>query len=225
LTSSPDDQDDAACQDTGSVITAEAKAEITAVIKDETAVGDVDDASCEVPTEETNGKRKSAKSRDEDGNFDISALRYHRIIIMTDADVDGAHIETLLLTFFFRYMRRIIEDGHVFVAMPPLYKVSYKKDSEYLYSDDELRMKMDALIAEGVSQEKAKVQRYKGLGEMNPDQLWETTMDPKFRKIKKVTIADAADADRLFSVLMGEDVQPRKQWIIENARNVGFLDI
>jgi DNA gyrase subunit B len=170
----------------------------------------------------TNNRRKA---RDEDGNFDIAALRYHRIIIMTDADVDGAHIETLLLTFFFRYMRRIIEDGHVFVAMPPLYKVSYKKDSQYIYSDDELRMKMDALAAEGVSNDKVKVQRYKGLGEMNPDQLWETTMDPKFRKIKKVTIADAVDADHLFSILMGEEVQPRKQWIIENARNVGFLDV
>ncbi|MEX2729927.1 MAG: toprim domain-containing protein, partial [Candidatus Sigynarchaeum springense] len=151
--------------------------------------------------------------------------RYHRIIIMCDADVDGSHIETLLLTFFFRYAKKLIEHGHIYIAMPPLFKVSYKKDNHYLFSEAELRKVLDDYKNQGVEADKIKVQRYKGLGEMNPEQLWETTMDPANRKIKKIEIADAIEAEKSFSTLMGEEVLPRKQWIIQNAKNVGFLDI
>ncbi len=157
--------------------------------------------------------------------LDLAALRYHRIIIMCDADVDGSHIETLLLTFFFRYARKLIENGHIYIAMPPLFKVSYKKDNQYLFSEVDLRKVLDGYKAQGVEADKVKVQRYKGLGEMNPEQLWETTMDPANRKIKKISIVEAREADESFSILMGEEVLPRKQWIIRNAKNVGFLDI
>lgn len=147
-------------------------------------------------------------------DFDISRLRYHKIIIMADADVDGSHIRTLLLTFFFRYMPQIIEDGYVYLAMPPLYKVSWNRKEWYVYDDDE---KAKVLKELGSNAEKASVQRYKGLGEMDGTQLWDTTMDPARRKMKQVTIPDAVAADKMFSVCMGEEVEPRRKFIEENA--------
>lgn len=152
--------------------------------------------------------------------FDISKLRYHRLVIMTDADVDGAHIRTLLLTFLYRYMRPLIDAGHVFIALPPLYKLQKGKQIWYVFNDDE----KTRLIAEhGVSSEG--VQRYKGLGEMNPDQLWETTMDPSVRKMSRVTVLDAERANETFRVLMGEEVMPRKRFILSRAKHVTNLDI
>ena len=151
--------------------------------------------------------------------FDLSKLRYHRIIIMTDADVDGAHIRTLLLTLLFRYMRTIIENGHVYIAQPPLYKISRGKNEMYAYSERE-RIQAVEELGRGAS-----IQRYKGLGEMNPHQLWETTMDPENRILKQVTIEDAVRADELFTVLMGDQVQPRKDFIIDHAKEVENLDI
>jgi DNA gyrase, B subunit len=147
-------------------------------------------------------------------DFDISKLRYHKIIIMADADVDGSHIRTLLLTFFFRYMPQIIEDGYVYLAMPPLYKVSWNKKEWYVYDDNE---KAEVLKQLGDNAAKASVQRYKGLGEMDGTQLWETTMDPARRKMMRVTLPDAVEADRIFSTLMGEEVEPRRKFIEENA--------
>ncbi|MBP5464359.1 MAG: DNA topoisomerase (ATP-hydrolyzing) subunit B [Treponema sp.] len=147
-------------------------------------------------------------------DFDISKLRYHKVIIMADADVDGSHIRTLLLTFFFRYMPQLIEDGYVYLAMPPLFKVQYGKQIKYVYDDNE---KAAAIAEFGVPAEKLKVQRYKGLGEMDGTQLWETTMDPSVRKMMKVTIPDAIAADRIFSTCMGEEVEPRRKFIEENA--------
>ena len=142
-------------------------------------------------------------------------LRYHRVIIMTDADVDGEHIETLLLTFFYRHLKVIIENGFLYIAKPPLYKVQHGKSIEYAYSEEEKNVAVSKLtMAKGVS-----LQRYKGLGEMNADQLWETTMDPKNRILKKVEIDDAEEADRIFTMLMGQEVPPRKQFIQENARH------
>ena len=150
--------------------------------------------------------------------FDYSKLRYHRIIIMTDADVDGAHIRTLLLTFFYRYMPELIENGHIYIAQAPLYRIQKGKDVYYVYSENE---KEEMLKKLG----NANVQRFKGLGEMNPQQLWETTMDPERRRLMCVTIEDAAEADRLFSILMGEAVEPRRDFIIRHAREVMNLDI
>lgn len=148
-------------------------------------------------------------------NFDISKLRYHKIIIMADADVDGSHIRTLLLTFFFRYMPELIERGYIYLAMPPLFGIKVgKKDPIYVYSDEE---KAEVLNQLGSDAEKAKVQRYKGLGEMDGTQLWETTMDPSRRKMKVVTIPDAIAADKLFTICMGEEVEPRRKFIEENA--------
>ena len=145
----------------------------------------------------------------------LSKLRYHKIIIMTDADVDGAHIGTLLMTFFFRRMRPIIDNGYLYLATPPLYKVSKGNREEYCWDD---LQKQRFIEAYGQGDEKnIKIQRYKGLGEMNPEQLWETTMDPENRILKQVQIEDAAEADRIFSMLMGEDVEPRRQFIEENA--------
>jgi DNA gyrase subunit B len=152
-------------------------------------------------------------------NFDIGRLRYHKIILMTDADVDGAHIRTLLLTLFYRYFRPIIEQGHLFIAQPPLYRLQKGKEARYAYSDAE-RDKILKDLGDGVG-----IQRYKGLGEMNPDQLWETTMDPERRFLKRVTIADAKSADRLFDVLMGESVDPRKDFIQSHATAAKNLDI
>jgi DNA gyrase subunit B len=154
--------------------------------------------------------------------FDISKLRYHKIIIMADADVDGSHIRTLLLTFFYRYMTELIERGHVYLAMPPLYKITYEKKVFYAYDDTE----KDRILAEsGKDPEKVAIQRYKGLGEMNPDQLWETTMDPERRNIVQVHMDDAVEAERIFSTLMGEQVEPRRIFIEENALAVSYLDV
>ena len=155
-------------------------------------------------------------------SFDIEGLRYHRVIIMTDADVDGAHIRTLLLTFFFRYMQPLIEKGHLFIAQPPLYKLRHKNKDIYIYTEQE---KIRTLKELGVNPEKANIQRYKGLGEMNPDQLWDTTMDPATRTLLRVTIEDAAAADRTFDMLMGSSVPPRKRFIITHANEVRNLDI
>ena len=145
----------------------------------------------------------------------LSKLRYHRIIIMTDADVDGEHIATLLMTFFFRRMRPIIDNGYLYIATPPLYRASYRNNEEYCWDDVQLRQFIDRYAAG--NEDQVKVQRYKGLGEMNPEQLWETTMDPENRMLKRVSISDAAEADRVFSMLMGEDVEPRRRFIEENA--------
>jgi len=148
-------------------------------------------------------------------DFDISKARYGKIIIMTDADVDGAHIATLLLTFFYRYMKPLITEGHVYIAKPPLYLVKKgQKAHRYAYTDEELRVCMDEI---GSDKKNVSVQRYKGLGEMNPEQLWETTMDPRYRTLLQVTLSDAAEADAIFSILMGDKVEPRRQFIEENA--------
>jgi DNA gyrase subunit B len=152
-------------------------------------------------------------------SFDLEGLRYGRVIIMTDADVDGSHIRTLLLTFFFRYMPTLIEDGHLYIAQPPLYRVAYKNQVKYVYSDKE----KDKVVKE--LGEKASLQRYKGLGEMNPDQLWETTMNPENRTLLLVTVDDAAESDRTFDMLMGDAVDPRRKFIQTHAKAVRNLDI
>ena len=156
-------------------------------------------------------------------DFDHEKLRYHKIIIMSDADVDGAHIRTLLLTFFFRYMRPLIEHGFVYSAVPPLYKLTRGKKTRVAYSDEE----RDQVSAEmrGDSNAKIDIQRYKGLGEMDPDELWETTMDPERRTLRRITLADAVRADEIFTILMGEEVEPRREWIESNAKYVVNLDI
>ncbi|WP_284643057.1 DNA topoisomerase (ATP-hydrolyzing) subunit B [Paenibacillus silviterrae] len=154
-------------------------------------------------------------------DFDISKARYHKIIIMTDADVDGAHIRTLLLTFFYRYMRKLIEYGYVYIAQPPLYKLERNKTIRYAYNDKQ----REAIMAEFGEGSKVNVQRYKGLGEMNPSQLWETTMDPESRTLLQVTIEDAKLADDLFDTLMGDAVEPRRDFIQEHAKYVKNLDI
>ncbi len=153
-------------------------------------------------------------------DFDIEKLRYGKIIIMTDADVDGAHISTLLLTFFYRYMPELIEKGHIYLAQPPLYKVSRGKKEVYVYSDEELQEAIREIGGENYG-----IQRYKGLGEMNPEQLWDTTMDPEHRVLLKVNIYDAVEADEIFTTLMGEKVEPRREFIEENAKYVSNLDI
>jgi len=153
--------------------------------------------------------------------FNAEEARYHKIVIMTDADVDGAHIRTLLLTFFYRYMRPLIERGYVYIAQPPLYKVTFNRKTEYAYSDQELQKILESLPKSA----KPSLQRYKGLGEMNPDQLWETTMDPKMRTLLQVNLDDAIEADAVFSMLMGDDVNPRREFIEENAVFVENLDI
>lgn len=155
-------------------------------------------------------------------DFDVEKLRYNRIIIMTDADVDGAHIRTLLLTFFYRYMRELIEDGHVYIAQPPLFKITKGKKEIYAYSDAELEKVLNEL---GGKDNSTDIQRYKGLGEMNASQLWETTMDPEKRILLKANIEDAMLADEIFTILMGEKVEPRREFIQENAKNVVNLDI
>ena len=153
-------------------------------------------------------------------DFDLEKARYHKIVIMTDADVDGAHIRTLLLTFFFRYMRPLIENGYVYAAQPPLYKVKKQKKEYYVYSDKELEVLLEEIGRTGVE-----LQRYKGLGEMNAEQLWDTTMNPETRTLLQVTIEDAVIADQVFSMLMGDKVGPRKEFIEENATYVTNLDI
>ncbi|MBN2676821.1 MAG: DNA topoisomerase (ATP-hydrolyzing) subunit B [Anaerolineaceae bacterium] len=155
-------------------------------------------------------------------NFDVEGLRYGRIIIMTDADVDGSHIRTLLLTFFFRYMQPLIDEGHLYIAQPPLYRIAYKDKIQYAYNDDD----KDHIIKDfGASAEKVNLSRYKGLGEMNPEQLWETTLNPENRTLLAVSIEDAAEADLTFDMLMGEAVPPRTRFIQTHARDVRNLDV
>jgi DNA gyrase subunit B len=153
-------------------------------------------------------------------DFDVEKLRYDRIIIMTDADVDGAHIRTLLLTFFYRYMKPLIDQGHVYIAQPPLYKISKGKKVEYVYSDNELERKLDEIGRDNVT-----LQRYKGLGEMNPEQLWDTTMNPETRTLLQVSVDDAVETDEVFTILMGDKVEPRREFIQENAKKVQNLDV
>jgi len=154
-------------------------------------------------------------------DFDITKARYHKIIIMTDADVDGAHIRTLILTLFFRYMPELVKHGYVYIAQPPLYRIKKGKDERYVYDDKE----KDKILKEIGGSQGAYIQRYKGLGEMNPDQLWMTTMDPERRTLLKITLEDAVEADQMFTILMGDAVEPRKNFIIENALSVRNLDI
>ncbi len=156
--------------------------------------------------------------------FNLEKLRYDKIIIMADADVDGAHIQTLLLTFFFRFMRPLVETGHVYLAKPPLYKLTRGKKSAVAFSDEE-RDKISEELKNGDTNAKVDISRYKGLGEMNPEELWETTMDPKNRVLLKVTLDDAEKADQIFSILMGDEVEPRRQFIEENAQYVTNLDV
>ena len=152
-------------------------------------------------------------------DFNIDKLRYHKVIIMADADVDGAHIRTLLLTFFFRHMRPLIDNGFVYIAQPPLFKVYKGKKETYAYSEEGLQLALREFGGD------AKVQRYKGLGEMNPEQLWETTMDPEKRTILRVELEDAIAADEIFTILMGDSVEPRREFIEANAKYVVNLDI
>ena len=154
-------------------------------------------------------------------SFNIDKLRYHKVVIMTDADVDGAHIRTLILTLFYRYFRDLLEAGHIYIAQPPLYKVSQGKKKSYCFSDAE----RDKVIKSYKSDQKVTIQRYKGLGEMNPDQLWETTMDPESRMMLRVTIEDAERSDQVFTTLMGSEVLPRKKFIQAYAKKVQNLDI
>jgi DNA gyrase subunit B len=166
-----------------------------------------------------------------DDEFNLGNARYHKVIIMTDADVDGSHIRTLLLTFFFRQMRQLLDEGYIYIAQPPLYLVKKGKTERYAYSDAE----RDEILAafrgpaaadgDGKSERGIHVQRYKGLGEMNPEQLWKTTMDPDVRTLLQVTMEDAVEADAVFTRLMGEEVEPRRQFIEQNARYVRNLDV
>ena len=156
-------------------------------------------------------------------DFDISKLRYHKIIIMTDADVDGAHIATLLLTFLYRFMPELIKQGYVYLAQPPLYKLERNKKVWYAYSDEQLQNILDEVGRDQYN----KIQRYKGLGEMDAEQLWETTMDPEKRILKRVTMdeAQSSEIDLTFTTLMGDQVEPRREFIEENAKNVKNLDV
>jgi DNA gyrase subunit B len=152
--------------------------------------------------------------------FDIDKARYGKVIIMTDADVDGSHIRTLILTFLYRHMRELIERGYVYIAQPPLYRVKKGSTEFYAFSDEERDRHLERLGKTGVS-----IQRYKGLGEMNPEQLWKTTMDPETRTLLQVTLEDGAEADHIFSILMGDQVEPRRKFIEENAKYVKNLDV
>jgi DNA gyrase subunit B len=153
-------------------------------------------------------------------DFNASKARYHKIIIMTDADIDGSHIRTLLLTFFFRYMRELIDLGYMYIAQPPLFRLKHGKKEHYVYRDEEKEKLLKQLPKTGVT-----IQRYKGLGEMNPDQLWKTTMDPETRTLLQVALDDAAEADHLFTILMGSETAPRSKFIAENAQYVRNLDV
>jgi DNA gyrase subunit B len=157
-------------------------------------------------------------------DFKLEDTRYHKIILMTDADVDGAHIRTLLLTFFFRQMQELIEAGYVYIAQPPLFRVAKGKEEYYAYSDQE-RDEYAKRLGNGEGKGQVHVQRYKGLGEMNPDQLWRTTMDPATRTVLRVTMEDAVEASALFEKLMGDEVEPRREFIEQNARYVSNLDV
>jgi len=158
-------------------------------------------------------------------DFNIEKARYHKIIIMTDADVDGAHIRTLLLTFFYRQMRELIDAGYIYIAQPPLFRVQKGKKEHYAFSEQERDEWVERLSNGNKDAKGINIQRYKGLGEMNPDQLWKTTMDPETRTILRVTLESSAEADRIFSELMGDDVQPRREFIEANARYVKNLDV
>ena len=159
-------------------------------------------------------------------DFDITKIRYGKVIIMADADVDGAHIRTLLLTFFFRYMRPLIENGNVYLAQPPLFKLSKKGMQDiYCYTDEDLENSFKKLEEKGITRDSLSIQRYKGLGEMNPEQLWETTMDPEKRTLVQVTMDDAIKADEIFTLLMGDEVEPRRDFIVQNSKFVKNLDI
>jgi DNA gyrase subunit B len=154
---------------------------------------------------------------EDDKAVNTAKLRYHKIIIMTDADVDGSHIRTLILTFFFRYLRELIEKGYLFIALPPLYQIRKGKEERYCWTEEEREREVKELAKDGKT-DSVGIQRYKGLGEMNPEQLWSTTMDPERRSLKKVSIESAAEAEHLFSMLMGDDVAPRREFIEKNAR-------
>ena len=156
-----------------------------------------------------------------DDEFNLEKLRYGKVIIMTDADVDGSHIRTLLLTFFYRYMRELFDYGKIYIAQPPLYKIKHKSEEYYAYDEEDKTKILSRL--NGASN--VDLQRYKGLGEMNPEQLWSTTMDPEKRTILQVSLDNAAEADHIFSTLMGDDVEPRRQFIETNAKYVKNLDI
>jgi len=153
--------------------------------------------------------------------MELSRLRYHRIIIMTDADVDGSHIRTLLLTFFFRHMAELIANGHLFIAQPPLYRINTGKEQHWVYSEKE----KEELVKKAKGSKKLEIQRYKGLGEMSAQQLWDTTMNPETRTILRVNVADAVKADHIFRTLMGDEVPPRKAFIQAHAKSVRNLDI
>jgi DNA gyrase subunit B len=153
-------------------------------------------------------------------DFNIEKARYHKLVIMTDADVDGSHIRTLLLTFFYRHLQQLLEAGFIYIAQPPLYKISKGKMTKYVYNDYEREKLMKEIGREDVN-----LQRYKGLGEMNPQQLWETTMDPGNRTILQVTLQDAVEADKMFSLLMGDEVEPRRKFIEQHAKEVVNLDV
>jgi DNA gyrase subunit B len=152
--------------------------------------------------------------------FDVGSARYHKIVIMTDADVDGSHIRTLILTFLFRNMVELIDAGYVYIAQPPLYRVTHKRQDYYAFNDAQLEELLDRIGRTGIT-----LQRFKGLGEMNPEQLWETTMNPDKRTLLQVTVDDAALADEVFTTLMGDNVEPRRDFITENARYVRTLDV
>ena len=152
-------------------------------------------------------------------DFDVEKLRYHRIVIMTDADVDGAHIRTLLLTFFYRHFKPVVDAGHIYIAQPPLYKISFGKTAQYAYSDEQ----RDKILKD-MGKANASIQRYKGLGEMNSEQLWETTMNPENRTLLQVTVEDAHQADKTLDILMGEEVEPRKKFIQTHAKAAKNID-
>jgi len=149
--------------------------------------------------------------------LNMEKLRYHKIVIMTDADIDGSHIRTLILTFFFRFMRPLIDAGYLYIAQPPLYLLKKGKDQRYCWDENQRAIITKEMAKDG-KEDSVNIQRYKGLGEMNPEQLWETTMDPSTRSMKQVTVASAAEADHLFSMLMGDEVAPRREFIERNAK-------
>ncbi|MBP8213190.1 MAG: DNA topoisomerase IV subunit B, partial [Saprospiraceae bacterium] len=159
----------------------------------------------------------SIEEKDGEKILNIEKLRYHKVVIMCDADVDGSHISTLIMTFFFRYMKPLIEQGHIYIAAPPLYQVKKGKNFIYCWNDEERKAAIEN-YSNGKEDSSIKTQRYKGLGEMNAEQLWETTMDPNNRILRQITIYDAMEADRIFSMLMGDEVPPRRQFIEENAK-------